>query len=58
MEEIYSLYYDDHCVAEGYIEKEFTELLKDFQLDCNWKQEDKYECFLTNHYWYMKELPF
>ena len=50
MEETYSLYYDSHCIAEGYTEKEFTELLKDFQLDCNWKQEDKYECFLTNHY--------
>lgn len=58
MEETYSLYYDDLCIAEGYTEKEFQKLLEDLELDYSWDPTGSYTYFLNNHYWCKKELPF
>ena len=58
MEETYSLYYDDRCIAEGYTEEEFTKLLEELQLDYGWEPNGEYHYFYNNHYWAEKELPF
>ena len=58
MEETYALYYDDHCIAEGYTEEEFNKLLEELQLDYGWEPNGEYHYFYNNHYWAEKELPF
>ena len=58
MEETYSLYYDDLCIAEGYTEEEFEKLLEELQLDYGWEPNGEYHYFYNNHYWSTKELPF
>lgn len=58
MEETYSLYYDDRCIAENYSEKEFIELLAELQLDYGWEPNGEYIYFYNNHYWCERELPF
>lgn len=58
MEETYSLYYDDRCIAEGYTEEEFQKLLEDLQLDYGWEPNGEYIYFYNNHYWYERKLQF
>ena len=58
MEETYSLYYDDRCIAEGYTEEEFNQLIEELQLDYGWEPNGEYHYFYNNHYWAEKELPF
>ena len=58
MEETYSLFYDDHCIAEDYTEEEFLKLVEELQLAYGWEPNGEYVYFFNNHYWYEKELPF
>ena len=58
MEETYSLYYDDRCIAEGYTEEEFMKFVEELQLDYGWESNGEYLYFYNNHYWYEKGLEF
>lgn len=51
MEDTYSLYYDDLCVADGYTEQEFLQLLSELQLDYGWEPNGEYLYFYNNHFW-------
>lgn len=58
MEDLYSLYYDDRCVARDYTEEEFRKLVDDLQLEYGWEPNGEYYYFFNNHYWYSRDLPF
>lgn len=58
MEEKYSLYYDERCVAEAYSEEELIQLLADLELDYGWEPNGEYIYFYNNHYWIQKESSF
>ena len=58
MEERYSLFYDDHCIADSYTEEELIQLLADLELDYGWEPNGEYIYFYNNHYWIERELPF
>ena len=55
MKEVYSLYYDNFCIAWGYTAKEFQKLLDELQLELLWDLEGGYGYFLNNHFSYEKE---
>ena len=58
MEEKFSLFYDDHCVAEDCTEEELENICKELELEYGWESNGEYYYFLNNHYWCEKELPF
>lgn len=58
MNEKFSLFYDDHCIAEDYTEEELKALCKEFELEFDWDLEGRYYRFYNNHYWCEKELSF
>lgn len=58
MEEKFSLFYDDHCIAEDYTEEELKAFCKELKLEYNWELNGQYYYFLNNHYWCEKELSF
>ena len=58
MYEKYSLFYDDHCIAENYTEEELRQFLKELERDYGWESNGEYYYFFNNHYWCEKELSF
>jgi len=58
MEDTYSLFYLDRCIAEGYTEEELKQLLEELEIDYGWEPNGDYYYFYNNHYWCEKELHF
>lgn len=58
MNETYSLYYNDRCIADGYTENELIKLFDELELDYGWDPSGEFFYFYNNHYWCEKNLSF